>query len=61
MPPILVRFSGKCIAKKKKKKIVIAKLIERKNFILRRFFSDLIGPSKKLFVQIYQLKHKNKV
>ena len=64
MPPILVRFSGKCIAKKKKKKkkkIVIAKLIERKNFILRRFVSDLIGPSKKLFVQIYQMKHKNKV
>ena len=59
MPPILVRFSGKCIAKKKK--IVIAKLIERKNFILRRFVSDLIGPSKKLFVQIYQMKHKNKV
>ena len=58
MPIILVPFSGKCIAKEK---IVIAKLIERKNFILRGFVSDFIGPSKKLFVQIYQLKHKNKV
>ena len=64
MPPLLVPFSGKCIAKKKKKKkkkIVIAKLTERKDFILRGFVSDFIGPSKKLLVQIYQLKQKNKV
>ena len=60
MPPLLVPFSGKCIAKKKKK-IVIAKLIERKDFILRGFVSDFIGPSKKLLVQIYQLKQENKV
>ena len=43
------------------KKLIIAKLIERKDFILIEFVSDFIGPSKKLFVQIYQLKQKNKV
>ena len=57
MPPILVPFSGKWIAKE----LVISKLIDRKDFILRGFVSDFMGPSKKLFVKIYQLKQKNTV
>ena len=41
--------------------LVIAKLIERKDFILRGFVCDIIRPSNELFVQSYQLKHKNKM
>ena len=48
MPPILVPSSAKRIATQI---LVIAKLNQRKNFILRVFVCDIIRPSKKLPVQ----------
>ena len=49
MPPILVPSSTKRIATQI---LVIAKLSERKDFILRGFVGDIICPSKELAVQI---------
>ena len=48
MPPILVPSSAKRIATHI---VAIAKLNERKNFILRGFVRDIIHPSKELPVQ----------
>ena len=48
MPPILVPSSAKRIATKI---LAIAKLNERKDFILRVFVCDIIHPSKELPVQ----------
>ena len=48
LPPILVPSSAKCIATQI---LVIAKLNERKDFILRGFICDIICPSKELPVQ----------
>ena len=48
MPPILLPFSAKRIATQI---LIIAKLNQRKDFILRVFVCDIICPSKKLHVQ----------
>ena len=48
MPPILIPSSVKRITTQI---LAIAKLNERKDFILRRFVCDIIGPSKELYVQ----------
>ena len=48
MPPILVPSSAKCIATQI---LVIAKLSQRKYFILRVFVCYVIRPSKELPVQ----------
>ena len=48
LPPIIVPSSAKCIATQI---LVIAKLNERKDFILRGFICDIICPSKELPVQ----------
>ena len=48
MPPILVPSSAKRITTKI---VVVAKLNERKDFILRIFVCDIIRPSKELPVQ----------
>ena len=45
LPPIIVPSSAKCIATQI---LVIAKLNERKDFILRGFIYDIICPSKEL-------------
>ena len=58
MVHILVPSSAKSIAAQI---LVIAKLNERENFILRGFACDVIGPYKELPVLSYQLKHKDKV
>ena len=50
MPPILVLSSAKRMATQI---LVIAKLNERKDFILRAFVCDIIRPSKELSVQCY--------
>ena len=48
MPAILVPFSAKRIATQI---LAIAKLNERKNFILKGFVCDIIHPSKELPAQ----------
>ena len=48
MPPILVPSSAKRIATQI---VVIAKLNGKKDFILRGFVCDIIGPNKELPVQ----------
>ena len=48
MPPILVPSSAKRIATQT---LVVAKLNEREDFILRGFVCDIILPCKKLPVQ----------
>ena len=58
MPPILVPSSAKRIATQI---LVTEKVNGRKGFVLRGFVCDIIRPSKKLPVQSYLLKHKNKV
>ena len=58
MPPILVPSSAKRIATQM---LVTEKVNGRKGFVLRGFVCDINRPSKKLPVQSYLLKHKNKV
>ena len=58
MPLILVPSSAKRIATQI---LVIAKLNERKDLVLRGCVCDIIHPSKELPVQSQQLKQKNKV
>ena len=53
MPPILVPSSVKGIATQI---LVIAKLNQRKDFVLRVFVCDIIRPSKKLLVQSSNLR-----
>ena len=48
LPPIIVPSSAKYVATQI---LVIAKLNERKDFILRGFICDIIRPSKELPVQ----------
>ena len=48
MPPILFLSSAKCIATQI---LVIAKLNEKEDFILRGFVCDIIRPYKELPVQ----------
>ena len=58
MPPILVPSSAKRIATQI---LLIAKLNQREDFILRDFVCEFIRSYKELPVQSYQLKQKSKV